>query len=253
MQRYFLKQNYQAITDTSKILMEPDHFHHMVKVMRMQPQDHCFLVFHDGIAIEAEIISIKGEEIFLKEIGQETVQRELPIAVTIASGHPKGDKLEWIVQKGTELGAAAFLGFPAARSIVRWDEKKRLKKAERLQTIAREAAEQSHRQLLPAVTLLASEKELTALFANYTHVLIAYEESAKQGEHGILVQRLQSCKAGDSVLLVFGPEGGFTAQEIERYQSAGAVCCALGPRILRAETAPLYALSACSYQWELIG
>ena len=70
---------------------------------------------------------------------------ELPIKVAIASGLPKGDKLEYIVQKGTELGAAEFIPFIAARSVVKWDEKKVSKKLERLQKIAKEAAEQSHR------------------------------------------------------------------------------------------------------------
>ena len=77
--------------------------------------------------------------------------RELPVFVTIASGLPKGDKLELIFQKGTELGAAAFLPFQAARSIVKWDEKKADKKVERLKKIAKEAAEQSHRSEIPEV------------------------------------------------------------------------------------------------------
>ncbi len=83
---------------------------------------------------------------WLRRCTMERGQAELPIFVTIASGLPKGDKLEWIIQKGTELGAYKFIPFHAARSIVKWDEKKAGKKVERWQKIAKEAAEQSHRQ-----------------------------------------------------------------------------------------------------------
>ena len=76
---------------------------------------------------------------------------ELPISVTIASGLPKGDKLEWIIQKGTELGAIEFIPFIAARSVVKWDEKKVGKKLDRWQKIAKEAAEQSHRTVIPDI------------------------------------------------------------------------------------------------------
>ena len=80
---------------------------------------------------------------------------------------------------------------------------------------------------------------------------MAYEESAKAGEHGQLVQSLQSAQPGQSLICVFGPEGGIAPKEIEALQAAGFLLAGLGPRILRAETAPLYLLSAISYVTEL--
>lgn len=245
MQRYFLDQAYQATVEVSG-----EAHHHMSRVMRMSAEDQVFLVFNDQTAIIAQIISIDGDKVTLEEVEKESLQRELPINITIASGFPKGEKLELIVQKGTELGAYAFIAFPGESSVAKWDAKKQQKKQQRLNKIAQEAAEQSHRQALPQVEF-ASEKELIASFVDYDAVLIAYEESAKQGEQARLVQTFQKLNTGQKLLVVFGPEGGLTPNEIEKFQAAGAHLCGLGPRILRTETAPFYLLSAASFYYEL--
>lgn len=172
--------------------------------------------------------------------------------MTIASGLPKGDKLELIIQKGTELGAFSFLPFSAKRSIVKWDEKKAVKKVERWQKIAKEAAEQSHRRFIPNVHNPVNLSVLINLSQEFTYKLIAYEEVAKQGEGSVLAETLLQMKPGESLLVVFGPEGGLAVDEIEVLINNGFRACALGPRILRTETAPLYLLSALSYQFELL-
>ncbi|MDT2521936.1 16S rRNA (uracil(1498)-N(3))-methyltransferase [Enterococcus raffinosus] len=245
MQRYFIDQAYQSIVEISG---EPHH--HMSRVMRMSVDDQVFLVFNDQTAIKAKIVAIDSDHVRLEEVEKEKMQRELPIQITVASGFPKGEKLELIVQKGTELGAHDFVAFPGESSVAKWDAKKQKKKQQRLTKIAQEAAEQSHRQALPTVRF-ASEKELIASFSEYDAVLIAYEESAKQGEQAQLVQTFQQMTAGEKLLVVFGPEGGLTPKEIEKFQVAGAKLCGLGPRILRTETAPFYLLSAASFYFEL--
>ncbi|QIL46099.1 16S rRNA (uracil(1498)-N(3))-methyltransferase [Vagococcus coleopterorum] len=251
MQRYFVTQSY-ADAQENGFKLTGDDYHHAVNVMRMKVKDHCFLVFTDQRAIIGEIINISEEDVEFKEISKESQNKELPVHVTIASGYPKGDKLELVVQKGTELGASEFVGFPAKSSVVKWDAKKLAKKGDRLVKIAKEAAEQSHRQFQPTVKLLTSEKELLELAKDYDHVLIAYEEAAKSGEQGQLVKTLSVVKPGESILVVFGPEGGLTPQEVGSFETAGGKVCALGPRILRTETAPFYLLSAISYQLELL-
>lgn len=246
MQRYFIDQTYQSTIEVSG---EPHH--HMSRVMRMSVDDQVFLVFNDQTAIKAKITAIDSDKVTLAEVEKESLLRELPIQITIASGFPKGEKLELIVQKGTELGAHEFIAFPGESSVAKWDAKKQQKKQQRLNKIAQEAAEQSHRQALPTVNF-TSEKELIASFADYDAVLIAYEESAKQGEQAQLVQTFQALEAGQKLLVVFGPEGGLTPNEIEKFQAAGAKLCGLGPRILRTETAPFYLLSAASFYYELL-
>lgn len=249
MQRYFLEENYQP---KEQYEITGSNYHHMVRVMRMDNGTQNFLVFKDGQTILAEIVNIDEAVVYLKELRKETAEKELPIQVTIACGFPKGDKLEWIVQKGTELGAAHFIGFSAKNSVVKWDQKKREKKEVRLQKIATEAAEQAHRQLIPTIQLVDKEQELIETFSRYDAVLVAYEESAKQGEHQQLAKSLQALPRGSAILVLFGPEGGFDQSEIALFKKENALLCGLGPRILRAETAPLYVLSAISFQFELM-
>ncbi|WP_303753767.1 16S rRNA (uracil(1498)-N(3))-methyltransferase [Enterococcus sp. S86.2] len=248
MQRYFISAPYQS----GEIRLAGEAFHHMIRVMRMKPAEEVYLVYEDQIAIIAQITAVEENAVVLREVAKEMQNKELPLLVTIASGYPKGDKLEWIVQKGTELGAYEFIGFPAQSSVVKWDEKKLAKKKQRLTKIAQEAAEQSQRQLTPNVELLANEGQLWDKLAEYDGIVVAYEESAKEGEKAQLVQILQELPAGSRLLAIFGPEGGITPSEIEKMRAAGGKLCSLGPRILRTETAPLYLLSAISYQWELL-
>jgi len=250
MQRYIippLPLNYQ----TAPILLTDESFHHMVHVMRMKKESRVYLADSTGISFIAEITNIADETVTLKWVEDEGKSTEMPIQVTIACGLPKGDKLEFIVQKGTELGAHAFIPFAANNSVVKWTEDKSKKKQQRLQKIAKEASEQSHRQMEPKIHPVHSMKELLNKANQYTHTLIAYEEDAKAGEASVLAATLASIKTGETLLFVFGPEGGFTPEEVEQFLQAGYKSCALGPRILRAETAPLYALSAVSYQLEL--
>ncbi|WP_207694126.1 16S rRNA (-N3)-methyltransferase [Enterococcus sp. DIV0212c] len=249
MQRYFLTEPYET---KDRYMITGENYHHIVRVMRMEPSQQVFLAFSDRLAIIAEITDITEEAVYLKEISKEQTEKELPVNVTIACGYPKGDKLEWVVQKGTELGSHKFIGFPAKASVVKWDHKKLGKKTDRLKKIATEAAEQSHRQFAPDILLLETEQALIDVFSSYDKVLIAYEESAKVGERSRFATVLSELAVGGSLLVVFGPEGGFSPAEIDVFQENGAILCGLGPRILRAETAPLYVLSAISYQFELV-
>lgn len=210
-----------------------------------------FLVFQNEMAIKAQIVEITDDKIIFKEVAKEEMEKEMPIKVTIACGYTKGDKLELVAQKATELGMNGLIAFPSKTSVVKWDEKKRQKKTDRLVKIVKEASEQSHRQVVPSVTLYGSFNDLLTQTTAFTHCLVAYEESSKQGETSQFYQTISSCQPGESLLIIFGPEGGITPEEIQLLVNHQVKCCALGPRILRAETAPLYALSAMSYQWEL--
>ncbi len=249
MQRYFL-ENKQIHEKTVTIL--GDDFHHISRVMRMEPGEEIIVVNENGLSAIATISEITNEAVIGTVIEWNNEESELPIKVVIASGLPKGDKLEYIVQKGTELGASEFIPFIAARSVVKWDSKKVSKKVERLQKIAKEAAEQSHRAVLPSVLEPMTVAELIQYGENFNYKLVAFEEAAKQGEKAKLAQVLTEAKAGQSILFVFGPEGGLTNEEVSKLNHAGFIACGLGPRILRTETAPLYALAAVSYQVELL-
>ncbi|KAB2338609.1 16S rRNA (uracil(1498)-N(3))-methyltransferase [Cytobacillus depressus] len=248
MQRYFVNQsaidNYFTITD--------DDYHHIVRVMRMKEGDNLICVDPMKKSAVCSIAEITSEKVIAEVVKWEEESPELPINITIVSGLPKGDKLEWIIQKGTELGAYRFIPFISARSVVKWDEKKGAKKLERWQKIAKEAAEQSHRTNLPEVITPQNMKALIKIAEDYDYKLIAFEEEAKQGEKSELYKTLANIKQSQSLMIVFGPEGGLTEQEVSLLKENGFHACGLGPRILRTETAPLYALSAVSYHFELM-
>lgn len=249
MQRYFL-ENKNINGNTVKIT--GDDFHHITRVMRMEPGEEIITVNENGLDAITEISEITNDVVIGTVIEWKNEESELPIKVAIVSGLPKGDKLEYIVQKGTELGAIEFIPFIATRSVVKWDHKKANKKIERLQKIAKEAAEQSHRSVLPTVQEPMTVAQLIQYAERFDFKLIAFEEEAKRGEKAQLAKVLTAVQPGQSILFVFGPEGGLTVEEVNKLGEAGFCACGLGPRILRTETAPLYALAAVSYQVELL-
>ena len=140
--------------------------------------------------------------------------------------------------------------FEAKRSIVKWDKPKNEKKIARLQKIAKEAAEQSHRSIIPQIHNPISIKELVEISKTYDVKYVADEEDAKIEERQKFAEQLKKVYDKQSILIVFGPEGGLDRAEIKLLLENDFQTIALGPRILRTETAPLYALSAISYEYE---
>ncbi len=249
LQRYFISEKKQELNTT--LTINGEDVHHISRVIRMQPGDKIRCCTSDGYEALCEIAEITNDLVSCHIIEWLSVNHELPVRISIASGLPKGDKLEWIIQKGTELGAYSFIPFNAARSIVKLDDKKAGKKIERWQKIAKEAAEQSYRNIVPHVFKPKSFTELLGEAKLYDVKIVAYEEAAKAGEKKNLAKAFEQLKEGESMIVVFGPEGGLTEDEIKKLEDEGFIICSFGPRILRTETAPLYLLSAVSYYFEL--
>lgn len=246
LQRYFINEKICAAAN----IITGDDARHMSRVMRMKPGDEIVCCDPDGRCARCSIDEITTERVTVSVVAWLTHSAELPVYVTIAQGLPKGDKLDLVVQKGTELGAFAFLPFSGARSIVKWNGNKRERKTARLRKIAKEAAEQSHRNRIPDVRLPITFEELLREAHHYDVKIVAYEEDAKSQNGQTIAPLLTSLSANDSVLAVFGPEGGLTEDEADALKDVGFTSCGLGPRILRTETASLYVLSAISYQME---
>ncbi|CEG27916.1 16S rRNA (uracil(1498)-N(3))-methyltransferase [Bacillus sp. B-jedd] len=247
MQRYFVNKQEQG-----RFILEGEDRHHIVKVMRMTPDEEIICVDPAGRSALCKIAEITDEAVMADIVKWNDETAELPVHVAIACGLPKGDKLEWIIQKGTEMGAHRFVPFTAARSVVKLDEKKSGKKVERWQKIAKEAAEQSHRNHVPEVTVPMDFQSLLKASDAYQFKLVAYEEESRSGETSVFRETLSQIKTDDSLFIVFGPEGGLSEKEVMLLKENDFKLCGLGPRILRAETAPLYALAAISYQLELM-
>lgn len=217
--------------------------HHIFTVMRAKAGDTLRLVFDGGRVGLVEVLA-NGQVRLLEEISGST---ELPVEVTVLVGFPKGDKLDFMVEKLTELGVARVWAVPFKWSVAKWDAKKLAKKQEKLEKVALGAAEQSLRQIVPSVKFFDSLKNVD--LSDFDEVLVAYEESAKSGEQTAFAQALG--RKPKKLLLVFGPEGGIASEEVEWLTERGAHLAGLGPRILRAETAPLAALSGISAWFEL--
>ncbi|WP_077621459.1 16S rRNA (uracil(1498)-N(3))-methyltransferase [Sediminibacillus massiliensis] len=247
MQRYFVS-DYDP--ENATVTITGDDVHHISRVMRMEAGDSIICMVPEGHGAMCRIAEVKEDLVVAEIIEWLEEAKDLPVMITIAQGLPKGDKMELVLQKGTELGAFAFLPFQADRSIVKWDYKKAEKKLSRYGKIVKEASEQSHRTSIPRIHQVVNLVELLELSKQYDHKIFAYEDEAKSDTFQRFGDVLNEVTIGQSVLVCFGPEGGFSEREVEMLRENGFLSVRLGPRILRAETAPLYLLSAVSYHFE---
>ncbi|BDZ31019.1 16S rRNA (uracil(1498)-N(3))-methyltransferase [Lactiplantibacillus sp. WILCCON 0030] len=250
MQRYFLTNTITTTVD-SVFELTGESVHHWLKVMRAQPGDQAEFVTRNQQVVIGKLLSSTTTTAQVAVQQVTTPQVELPLQVLIACGVSKGDKTEQIVQRGTELGAAGFIFFDSQYAVAKWATNKRERKLSRLVKIAQAAAEQSHRTVVPTVSYQANLSTLVQQ-VSYDAGIVAWEESAKQGESSQLVQTLNKMQPQQRLLAIFGPEGGLTSTEVSDLNQVGVVSAGLGPRIMRAETAPMYLLSAVSFSQELV-
>lgn len=246
MQRYFVEPH--AIEQEGlNITITGDDVGHITKVMRSSIGDKLICCDSQGSCFLAEIKQMDKDQVHCSIIEELKEDRELPLEVTIAQGLPKGDKMELVIQKGTELGAHVFIPFVSSRTIVQLDQKKEQKRIERWSKIAKEAAEQSHRSVLPEIASVHTWKQLMSKSKDYDLALIAYENEKTSTIHAKLKEFPTGIKR---ILIAVGPEGGFSEQEIEEAAMHHFHPIMLGKRILRTETAGLYSLAALSYYYE---
>ncbi|CDZ99959.1 Ribosomal RNA small subunit methyltransferase E [Jeotgalicoccus saudimassiliensis] len=238
MQRYFIEGTVSLNEDC---VMDEKHIHHIKNVMRAKTGDEFNVVDSTGSAYLVRLTDIDPVTYTVLESLQAEV--ELPIDITLYSPLLKGDKMDVVIQKSTELGVHEFILYKADRSVVKLNGKKEASRLSRYEKIAREAAEQSRRTKIPAISFAGSLKAVD--FTKYDLVLFAYEDNNLTGRSIKDVLKEYNAK---TAAVVFGPEGGFTEAEAALFGTYENV--ALGRRILRAETAPLYALSVIGSYYE---
>jgi 16S rRNA (uracil1498-N3)-methyltransferase len=174
---------------------------------------------------------------------------ELPVKVYIFQGLPKADKMELIIQKAVELGAAEIIPVEMRRCVVKLDGSKKVKKTQRWQAIAESAAKQSRRAVVPMVREPMTMEEAVRFAEQNTDVrLLPYE---LQEADGSTRDVMDGIREGSAVSIFIGPEGGFDPAEVELAREAGIRPISLGKRILRTETAALVALSFLIYHFEI--
>lgn len=249
MQRYFVREQYW---ENGIVHIEGNDAHHIQRVMRYKIGDQiiCVQSGKKAYVCRIEAMTKKNVKVIIEEELEEN--RELPLHVTIAQAIPTGNKLDFILQKGTELGATQFMLYNSERATAKWDDKKAQQKRPRLETIVKEASEQSARLLIPEILFPLTLESVFAQKSDFTHVAFAYEEEAKKEHYTSIATFLHDVNEYDKLLICIGPEGGFSKNEVAAFQSEQFRPIRLGKRILRTETAALYTLASISYQFEEI-
>ena len=223
---------------------------HIRNVMRLKPGEEISVsIGGDGKEYRYGIESYTEDSVLCRLRFVKDKEVELPVKVLLFQGLPKADKMDLIVQKAVELGAAEIIPVSMERCVVKLDAGKAAKKTARWQTIAESAASQSRRSIIPRVLAPMSTKEAVEYAKEQTEVrVIPYE---LQEDDGSVKQYLESLKEGRSVSIFIGPEGGFAPGEVELAKEAGIRPISLGRRILRTETAGLAILSWLIYILEI--
>lgn len=183
----------------------------------------------------------------LSVLEKNSLNAELPSKIYLFQGLPKQDKMELIVQKAVELGAYRVIPVSMKRSVVRLDERKAEKKVKRWQEIARSAAKQSGRGILPEVSGVMTWKEALSCAQNLDVVLLPYELAEGMKDTKRIIENIFP---GQSIGVFIGPEGGFEKSEVDEAVEKGAKIISLGERILRTETAGIATLSVLMFQIE---
>jgi 16S rRNA (uracil1498-N3)-methyltransferase len=221
-----------------------DQLHYLRNVLRLKAGDALTLFDGRGFEYSAVITGLGGRKAHVRVTAKNRIPEEPTPKITLAQALPKGTKLEWIIQKATELGASRILPFTSARSIPKIQENKREQKLIRWRKIAAEAAEQCGRSDVPEIPgILSLEKVLDRAAAGSLKVIFWEAESERSLRH-IFGEKSFGVK---DVFAVVGPEGGFAPAEIDRARAAGFVTASLGGRVLRVETAALAVLAILQY------
>lgn len=237
MQRYFT-----SFKDEKNITISNDDIFHIVKVMRMKINDQ-FEINNDGDIYLAQINSLAPFSFkILKKIDE---NHELKTKITLLYCLPKGDKIDLVLQKATELGVKQIVLVNSSRCIAKINDENKKKKLARFNKIIKEATEQCKRNNLPALKDVIKFNEISNYQSDLN--LIAYENSKMSNQE--LKDLLRNFK-GNTVTILIGAEGGFSKEEVEHALKNNFISISLGNRILRSETSVFNLLSILGYELE---
>jgi 16S rRNA (uracil1498-N3)-methyltransferase len=225
----------------AEVTLSGDRRHYLLHVLRLDEGASLELFDGSGRAFDARVASVEEQTVRLS-LGE---ARHAPASrpVHILQGLPKGDKLEWVLQKGTELGASVFHPVAAARSVVKLEPRRAEERTSRWMKIVEEAARQCRRNDVPLVHPPRPLLEAARSLVPATTLLVLDEEESAVP----LGEAFRACAPAAPVALVVGPEGGLSREEVTALQALGARPVTLGRRILRTETAALAALAVMAH------
>ena len=238
MTRFFVDTNE---LDKDFLVLTGENADH-AKVLRLKTGEQVAVSDGQGRECICTVSDVSPGQISLVVAARQVSSSEPTVQVSVYMAFPKGDKLEHVIQKATELGAYEIVAFPSARCVSKPDAKSLSKKQQRWQKIAASAAEQSGRGRIPQVVVLDSYKQALSR-ASETDLSILFYEN----EQANTLQKTLQSGVFQTVSLLTGPEGGLEQSEVALALQTGLQVCTLGKRILRCETAPLCALSAVMF------
>jgi 16S rRNA (uracil1498-N3)-methyltransferase len=222
---------------------------HLRKVLRLQPGDRIKAFDDGGWEHEAIIHAVASRRAEIEIVSSRQADRESPLHLTLALGLTKGEKIDLVVEKATELGVKRIIPFASSHAVPKLDERKVAARTERWQKIALSAVKQCGRTETPQIVpLMAFENMLRSAKADDAK-LLCWEMEA-QRSLGQAHEQLRDAKA---LFIAIGPEGGFSLSEADLAQQHGFERVHLGRRILRAETAAIAALSLAQFLWGDLG
>lgn len=253
MHRFFI-DSAALLEDKRAVLRDPAEVRHLVKVLRATEGEAVELCVDHSQEWVGVIEELSDEAVFFSNLEKKASDRESPITTHLYQGLPKGDKMEWIVQKTVELGINAITPVQMTRSVSKIsDDTDNRKKTERFQKIADEAAKQSKRLARVQVNPIVKTKGILDLIPDYDLFLIAYELEGSLGLNQIVNQlRTEDCLPKKIGVLI-GPEGGIDGPELELLLQAGARSITLGPRIMRTETAGIAIITMLQFAFGDLG
>lgn len=249
MQKFFVKteQIYE-----NKINIIGTDVNHILNVLRLKKDDK--IQIGNEETFESYIVKIERynkENVICNIIEKLEGTSESNIQIDLYQGLPKADKMEWIIQKTTEIGICDIIAVETKRTIVKLNEKEATKKIERWQKIAEVAAKQSKRNKIPQIKKIINVKQVCEIIKNYDIFLVAYEEEKNQTLKSVLKNYINNDKNNVLKVGIFiGPEGGIDKEEIDILENNNAKIISLGNRILRTETAPIVMSSNILYELE---
>lgn len=243
MPKFFIESSESTDFDSGSITITGNDAKHIARVLRMKAGEQITVCDCRGFDYICEIIESNPETVPVKVLERRRSTSEPTVNVTLYQGLPKGDKMDFIVQKSVELGVTTIVPVMTLRSVSRPDQKSLDRKVERWNRIAAEAAKQSGRGILPKVLPAVTFEEAVDMMTCHDILLMLYEQNG-----GSLSEHFANWNSElTNIGAIVGPEGGFDAKEVEYARSRGITTAGMGPRILRTETAPLCALSVIMY------
>ncbi len=226
---------------------------HILNVLRMENGSLLLCGDGQGRLYRARITQVGKDEVRLKIESRSCVYSEPRLEVVLLQGLPKAGKLDFVIQKATEVGAYKIVPLAAERSVVQISSEKAELRCKRWQRIAREAAKQSRRAVVPEVTNIMTLPEALKMAVTCKNSLsmVLWEEEGRNSLKKVI--KKSTLEKIERVNVFIGPEGGWTPYEIDLMKGKGIIPVSLGPRILRTETAGIIAVSLILYEWDDLG